>query len=534
VLKRKRALLALLTAVLPGLAFGSDPVPNWSAPSTWSPPRSSHRFSTLSQSEPLPFVAVTPCRIADTRGNGFGGAYGPPSLAADANRTFTITGQCGIPAFAAAVSLNFAALNIPGPGDLRVFPAGSGFPLVSTMNYNANSPNLANAAIVALGTGGAITVHADAVSVDLLIDVNGYYSTQGIVNGLNGLFGNITLAAGMDLTLTPSGQTLTLSANSTSADEPNTLVRRDGSRSFSAGTVTLSGNLVLPFPNSASSGTVYQGSTRFLYTLGPSSASVFLGPAAGNFMINGTVNTAVGDSTLTNDSSGGANTAIGGSALFHNTVGNFNTAVGAGTLNTNLNGFGNTAIGTSALVFNSSGNSNIAVGIGAGANLTTGSNNIDIFDAGVAGESNTIRIGRSDTQTATYIAGISGTAVTGAPVIVDGNGQLGVATSSGRFKRDIQEIGDASDGLLKLRPVSFRYKAEIDPAGLEQYGLIAEEVERVYPELVTCDAAGQPQTIRYHLLVPMLLNETQKDRKEIQDLKARLKRLEALISTPAR
>jgi hypothetical protein len=126
---------------------------------------------------PLPFIGVTPCRVADTRGNGFTGAYGPPSLIANATRSFTITGQCGIPASAAAVSFNFGALNVGGAGDLRVFPASGSVPLVSTINYNASTPNIANAAIVPLGTGGAISVQADAVSIDLIIDVNGYYAS---------------------------------------------------------------------------------------------------------------------------------------------------------------------------------------------------------------------------------------------------------------------------------------------------------------------------------------------------------------------
>jgi hypothetical protein len=126
--------------------------------------------------KPLIFVGVTPCRVADTRGNGFVGAYGPPGLVANMNRTFAITGQCGIPDGVSAVSFNFGALNVGGAGDLRVFPAGASAPLVSTMNYNASTPNIANAAVVPLGTGGGITVLDDAVSIDLIIDTNGYYT----------------------------------------------------------------------------------------------------------------------------------------------------------------------------------------------------------------------------------------------------------------------------------------------------------------------------------------------------------------------
>ncbi len=533
-LKFKALSASLMAILVAGFTLGDEGVPNWPAPATWSPHSASRGVSTMASiTSPLPFIGVTPCRVADTRGNGFTGQYGPPALVANATRSFTIVGQCSIPASAVAVSFNFGALNVGAAGDLRVFPAGGGVPLASTLNYNGNTPDIANAAVVSLGTGGAITVQADAVPLDLIIDVNGYYSPQGIVNSLNSLFGNITLSAVTDLTLTPNGQTLAISANSTSNDEPDTLVRRDGSRSFRVGTVTLSGNLILPFPNSPTQGTVFQGSTRFLYTLGSSSASVFLGPAAGNFTITGTSNTAIGDSALSSDSGGSGNTAIGNGVLFQNTVGHVNTGVGAGALTTNSSGIANTAIGYAALVFNSSGSSNIAIGVGAGGNLTTGSNNIDIFDAGVADESNTIRIGTGGTQTRAFLAGVRGT-TTGlndaVAVMVDSAGQLGTVSSSRCLKQNIEDMGGASQALMKLRPVTFRYKATLDPTGSQQFGLIAEEVGEVFPDLVVSDRDGHPETVRYHLLVPMLLNEFQKDRRTIADLTARLERLEALIS----
>jgi hypothetical protein len=175
VLKNKVLFLGLVAVLVAGFALGSEAIPNWSAPATWTPARSAGVHALSDITEPMPFIGVTPCRIADTRGNGFVGAYGPPSLGAGLQRTFTITGQCGIPTSAAAVSFNFGALNVSGTGDLRIFPAGGGVPLVSTLNYNANTPNIANAAIVPLGAGGAITVQADAVNIDLIIDVNGYY-----------------------------------------------------------------------------------------------------------------------------------------------------------------------------------------------------------------------------------------------------------------------------------------------------------------------------------------------------------------------
>ena len=174
-LPRKVSFLGSLSLCLAGLALGSEPIANWSTPATWSPVKA--RGGATIMTAPVPFTGITPCRVADTRGNGFGGAYGPPSLIANMTRSFTIVGQCGIPSGAVAVSFNFAALNVAAPGDLRVFPAGGGVPTASTLNYNANTPNIANAAVVPLGTGNAITVQADATAIDLIIDVNGYYSS---------------------------------------------------------------------------------------------------------------------------------------------------------------------------------------------------------------------------------------------------------------------------------------------------------------------------------------------------------------------
>jgi hypothetical protein len=213
--------LLLLAGRAPGQAISeaqdvAEPIRNWPAPLLWAPPvarapEGARTEAAATASAPLPFIAITPCRVADTRGNGFTGAYGPPSLVANATRSFTITGQCGIPVTAAAVSFNFTALNVGGGGDLRVFPAGGGVPLVSTMNYNANTPNIANAAVVPLGTGGAITVQADAVAIDLIIDVNGYYDNSGVITGVTagtGLTGGGT-SGSVSLGIAPGGVTST-------------------------------------------------------------------------------------------------------------------------------------------------------------------------------------------------------------------------------------------------------------------------------------------------------------------------------------
>src|SRR5262249_26425473 len=200
-------------------------------------------------------------------------------------------------------------------------------------------------------------------------------------------------------------------------------------------------------------------------------------------------------------------------ALFDNTSGNYNIANGQGALRFNKTGENNVALGSYGLFSNTSGRNNIAVGTAAGQNLTTGNNNIDIGNIGVAAEANTIRVGRQGTQTRTFIAGISGVPITGTTVVVNSSGQLGVATSASRFKRNISTIGGSSSALMKLRPVTFIYKN--DPSNTRQYGLIAEEVRQVYPELVTYDAQGKLESVRYEQLIAMLLNELQKARAQI-------------------
>src|SRR5439155_8386252 len=171
------------------------------------------------------------------------------------------------------------------------------------------------------------------------------------------------------------------------------------------------------------------------------------------------------------------NTANGFQALYANTTGVDNTAIGTSALYLCI-GNNNTAIGTSALERNTTGNRNIALGVSAGANLTDGDLNIDIGSLGVAGEANTIRIGRVGTHKHTVIAGISGVTVAGGVgVMIDSNGQLGTITSSSRYKDNIKPMDKASEAILALKPVSFRYKKELDPDGIPQFGLVAEQVE---------------------------------------------------------
>ena len=238
------------------------------------------------------------------------------------------------------------------------------------------------------------------------------------------------------------------------------------------------------------------------------------------------------------------NTVLGDDALLLNT-GEVNTAIGADALHGNTTGSGNTAIGANALLSNTTGDRNIALGNSAGLNLTTGSNNIDIGSAGGAAEANTIRIGKTRVlqeqppryfQDRTFIAGIHGvtTANNAIPVVIDSAGQLGTVSSSRRFKRAIKPMDKASEAILSLKPVTFHYKS--DKTATPQFGLIAEEVAEVNPELVVRDGNGEIYTVRYEAVNAMLLNEFLKEHRTVQEqqneidvLRTELKEQRALI-----
>jgi hypothetical protein len=239
-------------------------------------------------------------------------------------------------------------------------------------------------------------------------------------------------------------------------------------------------------------------------------------------------NTADGFQALLANTTGTQNTAVGESAFKSNTTANANTGVGFQVAFRNTTGGDNTAIGYHALLNNSTGSNNIALGANAGGNLTTGSNNIDIGSSGGGGESNTIRIGTA--QTRTFIKGVSGAAVTGTAVFVNAAGQLGVAPSSARFKDEIKPMDKASESILALKPVTFRYKKEIDPAGTPQVGLVAEEVEKVNPALVVRDKEGKPYSVRYDQVNAMLLNEFLKEHKAFVEEQRKVQKLEATIA----
>jgi hypothetical protein len=244
----------------------------------------------------------------------------------------------------------------------------------------------------------------------------------------------------------------------------------------------------------------------------------------------------VGDRALRANTYGYSNTASGSSALSSNTTGFYNTASGADALYSNQTGSRNTASGYYALRGNINGSGNTALGHFAGVN-TTGSHNILINNTGASAESNVLRIGAgtgagSSELDKAFIQGIFGRIVandTATGVLIDSAGQLGTISSSRALKQDVQDLGPLAGRLLELRPVAFRFKQHVasDPATPLQFGLIAEEVAEVFPELVVYDEAGKPQTVKYHLLSSLLLGELQKQHRELEGLRTRLAALES-------
>jgi hypothetical protein len=233
-------------------------------------------------------------------------------------------------------------------------------------------------------------------------------------------------------------------------------------------------------------------------------------------------NSAIGSEALYSNTSGDNNIAIGANSLRANSTGGGNIGLGVATLQSTTVGVNNLAIGANALNRNVSGSSNIAIGANAGLNIT-GKNNIDISNEGKTSDVGVIRIG--DTQTETFVAGISTSKVTGAAVYITSTGQLGTLASSERYKVGVETMGAASDKLEELRPVTYRLKS--DPAGAVQYGLIAEEVAKIYPDLVFRNAEGGIEGVRYEELTPLLLNEVQQERKDARLQRQEVQRLSA-------
>jgi Chaperone of endosialidase len=240
-------------------------------------------------------------------------------------------------------------------------------------------------------------------------------------------------------------------------------------------------------------------------------------------------NTAVGVAALRSNTGGqfpqgSQNTAIGGLALLDNTTGYLNTALGMFALHFNTTGTANTACGGAALEQNTEGDNNVALGNLAGGNQTTGSGNVYIGSGmvGAAGETNR-----------TYIRNVYSSVASARIMYVDSDNRIGTLSSSRRYKEEVKPMDKSSERLFSLQPVTFRYKKNIDPAGTAQFGLIAEEVAQISPDLITRDRDGKPETVRYDAVNAMLLNEFLKEHKTVQELKREIAALTATAKEQA-
>jgi len=281
-----------------------------------------------------------------------------------------------------------------------------------------------------------------------------------------------------------------------------------------SGSVTVGTSIKLPDTTSSTVGVIFHNSNRFIHTgIAESNFCTFVGTNAGNFTLTGTFNTGLGSNVFQATTSGNHNTGVGTNALTLLTTGTFNGAFGDGAL--------------SALT---TGTDNICLGHNAGSNYTSSeSSNIQIGSgvSGTAAESNVLRIGAGTGTGAgqlnsAIICGITGkTSASGIAVLVNSSNVLGTTTSSRRFKHNIEDMGDSSDRLMKLRPVTFLYNKEIEDATDEmKFGLIAEEVAEIFPELAYLNAKGEPESVRYNDMPAILLNELQKLNKRIRQFEA--------------
>lgn len=357
-----------------------------------------------------------------------------------------------------------------------------------------------------------------------------YYNTSGFANTAGGYLALLHNTTGDDNTAFGSYSLLANSSGLGNTAYGNYALNENTAGNFN----TASGIAALQFNttgdyNTASGASALASNKGGYYNTAAgfealeSNTGGYYNTATGSFALSantsGESNTAAGFQALFSNTSGYFNTATGLAALYYNVTGTRNAADGAYALNANTTGAENAAFGHGALRSITIGNANIAVGFEAGHILTTGSYNIDIGNIGASSDNNTIRIGTEGQQAKTHIAGIyDNTSVVGIGVVIDSSGQLGTVSSSERFKTDIAPIGSGTEKLQQLRPVTFHYKT--DTQGTLRYGLIAEEVAKVYPELVVRDKNGRIDGVQYDELAPMLLNELQKEHAVVATLVA--------------
>jgi hypothetical protein len=442
------------------------------------------------------------------------------------------------------------------PSDLNGNTA-IGLSALTSNTTGTNNTAVGSSALAANSSGVHNTaVGADALAANTTGGANTAVGNQTLESNTSG--GGNTAVGGLALTANTTG------SGNTTIGQQSLLANTTGNNNTANGQFALQSNN--GNNNTATGQAAMQANTS-------GCCNVAAGQNALNANTTGSNNAAFGQAAMLDNTTGVGNTASGYQALQNNTTGNGNTAIGYQAMMTNNAGgsvavgqdamqlsinaccdaafgqnalqnntFGqqDTAVGGLALSNNTTGNGNIALGFNAATNVSgSNSNNIHIGNTGASGDSGVIRIGTESTQTSAYIAGIWNNTpnATNLLVCVDANGDLGTTgctntPSSRRFKEQISDMGDSSGKLFQLRPVTFFYKPEYDDGSHSlQYGLIAEEVAKVYPNMVGYDKDGQPSSVKYQALTPMLLNEVQKQAVQNRTLEERVAALEAVISS---
>ena len=367
------------------------------------------------------------------------------------------------------------------------------------------------------GYPGGNTAEGDFALLDL---------TDGGFNTAVGFYSLASVTTGQLNTAVGAGTLVMNTGNQNTATGVGALFNNiNGNENTAAGAFALPNNTI------GAENTALGASTLVSNTQGDSNTAVGVKALYNN--TTGNSNTAVGRQALLNQIVGTGNTAMGVQASYAKTGGGFDTAIGAQALLSETTGDGNTGIGVQALSFLNTGRNNTALGYLAGAVLTTGDYNtyIGTRTFGVEGDSGTTRIGNSVFHTRAFIAGIRGVTTennNAVPVVIDSDGQLGTISSSSRYKTDIKPIEKASESILALQPVSFRYKAHKDTT--PNFGLIAEEVARVNPDLVIYGADSKPYTVRYDAVNAMLLNEFLKEHRKVEQQEQKLAKQETAIA----